>query len=108
MATSYITSTTATATVNSTITQNLAGLTLQNLNVQIYASNTSGTNTGSWTTQTFGSPIVVQIDADLPVLFPTINLGPHIPTSVTFLPNNGAAPNSVHITAKVMMLTEAN
>jgi Flp pilus assembly protein TadG len=108
VATSYISSSTATTTVTNTITQNLAGQNLQNLNVQIYQSDTSGNNIGSWTTAPFGGPIVVQIDGDLPILFPKIDLGPHIPTSVSFLPNNGAAPNSVHITAKVMMLSEAN
>jgi Flp pilus assembly protein TadG len=106
--TSFTPAATCTAAVTSTITQNLAAQNLQNLNVQIYQSDTSGNNVGSWTTAPFGAPIVVQIDGDLPILFPKIDLGPHIPTSVSFLPNNGAAPNSVHITAKVMMLNEAN
>jgi hypothetical protein len=97
-ATSFVSSTVATADVTAVVTQNLAALNVQNLNTQIYAADSNGNNTGSWTVVQFGGNIVVQIDADLPLLFPTFG----------FLPNSGAAANSVHITAKVMMRSEAN
>ena len=97
-ATSYISQSVATADVTAVVNQNLAALNVQNLNIQIYQADNNGTNTGNWTLAQFGSNIVVQVDADLPLLFPTFG----------FLPNNGAAANSVHITAKVMMRSEAN
>ncbi len=99
IATSYISSTTATSTVTATVTQNLAAQNLENLSIQIYQSNATGTNDSvTWSSTTFGGPIVVQIDGDLPLLFPTFG----------FLPLSGAAANSIHISTKVMMLFEAN
>jgi Flp pilus assembly protein TadG len=97
-ATSYITQAVATADVTSAVSQNLANLNMQNLNVQVYQADNNGNNIGTWTLAQFGGNIVVQIDADLPLMFPTFG----------FLPNNGAAPNSVHISTKVMMRNEAN
>ena len=97
-ATSYITPATATANVQAVITQKLANQNVKNLTVQVYLANDSGTNIGLWTDGVFSSNIVVQIDADLPILFPTFG----------FLPKNGAYPNSAHITPKSMMQFEAN
>jgi Flp pilus assembly protein TadG len=97
-ATSYISATQANSDVTAVVTQNLAALNVQNLNIQIYQADSNGNNIGSWTVVQFGGNVVVQVDADLPLLFPTFG----------FLPNNGAAANSVHITCKVMMRSEAN
>jgi Flp pilus assembly protein TadG len=98
IATSFISASSANTTVTDAITQNLAAQNLQNLNVQIFQSDTSGNNIGTWQSTDFGDNIAVQIDADLPILLPTFG----------FLPNNGAAPNSVHIKSVVMMKFEAN
>jgi Flp pilus assembly protein TadG len=97
-ATSYISSATATAGVNNAITEALANVPLQNVVYTEYQADGNGHNIGAWTQTPFGNNIVVQIDADLPLVFPTFG----------FLPNNGAASNSVHITTTVMMRGEAN
>ncbi len=97
-ATSYIPAATATANVTATITQNLAAQNLKNLSIQIYQYDPVAKTTSAWTSATFGQDIIVQIDGDMPLLFPTFH----------FLPNNGAAVNSVHITTKVMMRAESN
>jgi Flp pilus assembly protein TadG len=97
-ATSYVTPATATANVNSAITQALANLPLQNVVYTEYQADANGNNIGAWTQTPFGNNIVVQIDADLQLVFPTYG----------FLPNNGAAANSIHITTTVMMRGEAN
>ena len=98
VATSYIPPATATANVTSTVNNFLAGQNLNNLNIQIYQADTSGNNIGPWTSAPFGQNIVVQIDADFPLLFPTFGM----------LPNNGGSPNSMHMRAKSMMRGEAN
>jgi Flp pilus assembly protein TadG len=96
-ATSYVPPATATATITTTVTNFLAGQNLENLNIQIFQADTTGNNIGPWTSAPFGQNIVVQIDADFPLLFP-----------VGFLPNSGAAPSSIHLRAKSMMRGEAN
>ena len=108
VATSTVSSSTANSTVQTAVTQNLAAQNLQNLSVQIYQANATGTNTGTWTTATFGTNIVVQIDGDLPLLFPKLDFIPLVKSTFSFLPNNGGATNSVHITAMCMMHMEAN
>jgi len=107
-ATSYVTPAAATATVQSVITQNLAGQNLQNLVITIYQSDATGNNIGPWTQTPFGNNIVVQIEGDLTVLFPSLSMPPPINATLSILPNNGAAPNSVHIKTKCMMRGEAN
>jgi Flp pilus assembly protein TadG len=97
-ATSYISPAAATAGVESAMTQALANLPLQNVVYTEYQADTNGNNIGPWTQTPFGNNIVVQIDADLQLMFPTFG----------FLPNNGAATNSIHITTTVMMRGEAN
>jgi Flp pilus assembly protein TadG len=97
-ATSYITSASANSTVQAAVTQALAGQSLQNLSVQVYLSDNSGNNIGDWTTASFGENIAVQIDADLPLLFPIFK----------FLPTNGGATNSFHLTTNSIMRSEAN
>ena len=106
MSTSYISTTTATNDITAIVTDQLAGQQLQNLAISVYSSDTSGKNTGAWTGTTFGKDLVVQIDADLTLMFPvsfTTQFG-----SWTSIPNSGAAPNSAHLTVKSMMHSEAN
>jgi Flp pilus assembly protein TadG len=96
-ATSYVPPATATATVTSTVTNYLAGQNLQNVNVQIFQADALGNNIGPWTSAPFGQNIVVQVDADMPLLLP-----------FGFLPSTGSAPSSMHIRARAMMRGEAN
>jgi Flp pilus assembly protein TadG len=88
----------ATTDVTNTINGVLAGQNLKNVNIQLYEADSGGNNTGPWTSAPFGRNIVVQIDADFPLVLPTFNL----------LPNNGGATNSMHIQVKAMMRSEAN
>jgi hypothetical protein len=62
-----------------------------------YQSDSSGNSTGTWTATPFGNNLVVQVDADLPLLFPSFH----------FI-NPGSTPGSIHITVKAMMRSEAN
>jgi Flp pilus assembly protein TadG len=95
-ATSYTPPATATAGVTSVINSALANEPLQNVTITIYQSDTSGNNIGAWTNTPFGNNIIVQIDGDLPLMFPTHAFSP------------GGGSNSIHITTKVMMRGEAN
>jgi Flp pilus assembly protein TadG len=97
-ATSYILPATATANVDAVITSALANTPLVNVVIQLYQADNAGNNIGAWTSTPFGRNIVVQIDADLPLIFPTFG----------FLQSNGGATNSIHITTKCMMRGEAN
>ena len=97
-ATSYIDPATATTTIQQVATNGLQGQLLTNVNIQIYQADSSGNNIGAWTSAPFGQDIVVQIDADLPLIFPTFG----------FLPSTGAATNSLHLTTRCMMRGEAN
>lgn len=97
-ATSYIPAATATTNVTNTVTAALANEPLANVNITIYQADNNGNNIGAWTSTPFGRNIVVQVDGDLPLLFPTFG----------FLPSGGTAPNSIHITTKCMMRGEAN
>jgi Flp pilus assembly protein TadG len=100
MPTSYVAPATATAQVNAAITQALASIPLSGTpTITLFQADTSGNNVGAWTQTPFGRNIVVQIDGDLPVMFPTFG----------FIPNNSTTvPNAIHITVKVMMRGEAN
>src|SRR5438552_1808251 len=69
--------------VTDAVTAALAGADLQNINIQVYQSNSAGTNTGSWTSAPFGQNIIVQIDADVALMFPAFG----------WVPQSGAAPN---------------
>jgi Flp pilus assembly protein TadG len=93
-ATSYISSSTATTNVTNTVTAALANGQLTNVTISIYQADTSGNNIGSWTSAAFGSNIIVQIDADLPLIFPTFGFV--------------SSANSIHLTTKAMMRGEAN
>jgi Flp pilus assembly protein TadG len=100
-ATSYVAPATADAQVRATITNALSGHQFANPTdpvVQIFQSDSSGNNIGQWTQTPFGNNIVVQIDADYSLLFPTFG----------FIPKTGAATNSVHLSVKCMMRSEAN
>jgi Flp pilus assembly protein TadG len=98
---SYTDAATATTAVQGTVTQALAGQRFANASdpvISIYQADTSGNNIGPWTAAPFGRNIVVQVDGDYPLLLPTFG----------FLPLSGAAPNSIHLSVKVMMRSEAN
>jgi Flp pilus assembly protein TadG len=97
-ATSYVPAATATASVESAMTQALANVPITNVTYTECQCDNSGNYTGPWTQTPFGNNIKIQIDADLPLMFPTWG----------FLPNSGAAPNSIHITTICMMRGEAN
>jgi len=97
-ATSTVGPTTANNNLNATVNSLLASQELSNLTIATYQADNSGNNIGAWTSTPFGRNIVVQIDADLPLLFPTFN----------FITQTGGAPNSAHITVKSMMRGEAN
>ncbi len=100
MPTSYVAPATATAQVNSAVTQALASIPLAGTpTVTIFQADTSGNNVGAWTQTPFGRNIVVQIDGDLPVMFPTFGFIPRSSTTVS---------NAIHITVKCMMRGEAN
>jgi Flp pilus assembly protein TadG len=88
----------ATQTVNNAVTQALAGQQLQNLTITIFEADANGNNIGLWTNAQFGQNLVVRVEGDYGCLFPTFN----------WLPNSGAAPNSTHLVAEVMMRGEAN
>jgi hypothetical protein len=93
-----VTAPVATATVSGTINNYLANQNLQNVNITFYEADATGHQIGPWTSAAFGQNILVQIDADFPLVFPTFGL----------LPNSGSAPNSMHLTVKAMMRSEAN
>jgi hypothetical protein len=97
--TSFTPAATATAQVQTTVNNALSGHQWATApTVQVYQADSNGNNVGSWTSTTFGGNIVVQIDADYPLLFPTFG----------WLPSSGAAPNSLHLSVKSMMRMEAN
>ena len=100
MPTSYVSAAVATQQVNDAITHALASIPLSGTpTVTMFQADNSGNNIGPWTQTPFGRNIVVQIDGDLPVMFPTFG----------FIPNNSTTvPNAIHITVKVMMRGEAN
>ena len=56
----------------------------------------SGNNIGLWTDTPFGNNLVVQVDADLPIMFPLFKM------------LTGSTASSIHVTVKVMMRSEAN
>jgi Flp pilus assembly protein TadG len=95
---STVTPGTATSTVTATINNFLANQNLNNVTITLYEADANGNQIGSWTSAGFGQNILVKIDADFPLVFPTFGL----------LPNSGAAPNSMHLTVKAMMRSEAN
>jgi Flp pilus assembly protein TadG len=95
--TSYVSDDTANDDVGNAITTALAGGTqIQNMTWTAFQADSSGNNTGDWTAAQFGKNIVVQIDADMTLLFPLLN----------FI--QPSSPNTIHITVKVMMRSEAN
>lgn len=100
MATSYITPAVANANLNASINQAMAGQDqkLANFVITAFQSDANGNNVGPWTNTPFGQNIVVQLDGDLPLMFPTFG----------FITKTGGASNSAHITVKCMMRGEAN
>jgi Flp pilus assembly protein TadG len=99
--TSWVPAATADAQVRATIANALSGQQFANPTdpvVQIYQADNNGNNIGQWTQTPFGNNVVVQIDGDYSLLFPTFG----------FIPHTGAATNSVHLSVKCMMRSEAN
>jgi Flp pilus assembly protein TadG len=88
----------ATTAVDNAVNYVLAGSNLQNVNITIYQADSTGKNIGAWTSAPFGQNILVKVDADYGMIFPTFN----------WLPSSGAAANSTHITTVAMMRSEAN
>jgi Flp pilus assembly protein TadG len=100
MPTSYVAPATATAQVDAAINQALASIPLSGTpTITLFQADNSGNNIGAWTATPFGRNIVVQIDGDLQVMFPTFGFLPMSSTTV---------PNAIHITVKCMMRGEAN
>jgi Flp pilus assembly protein TadG len=97
MPTSYVTPANATNQVDAAITQALASIPLSGTpTITLFQADSSGNNVGPWTATPFGRNIVVQIDGDLAVMFPTFGFLPH------------SSGNKIHITVKCMMRGEAN
>jgi hypothetical protein len=84
------TTTLATSDIQATVNQFLAGQPLSNVNIQVYLSDTSGNNIGSWNNASFGQSIAVSLTASYSPIFPGMN----------FLQN----PDS--LSAKAVMLAE--
>ena len=82
--TSYTDPVADTNQVKAVVTDQLAGLPLTQVNIQIFEADASGNNIGPWTSTPFGQNIVVQLDGDLPLMFPTFG----------FVSQTGGASNS--------------
>jgi Flp pilus assembly protein TadG len=65
---------------------------LQNLNIQVYQSDSNGNNIGPWTDTQFGQYIAVQIDGDFHPMLP----------SILFM------PTTMHLETRSVMYSEAN
>jgi Flp pilus assembly protein TadG len=94
--TSYLDDTTANDQVAAAITTALGNVPVQNMVWTAYQADTNGNNMGDWTNANFGDSIVVQIDADVPLLFPFLK----------FIKTGSG--NSIHVTVKSMMRSESN
>jgi Flp pilus assembly protein TadG len=103
--TSYITTAQANAQVDAAVTQALANVPLQNATWTAWQADSSGNNVGAWTSTPFGQNLVVQVEGDLPLMFPTLGLLWYT-GSTQFI--KGDTPNSIHFKVKVMMRGEAN
>jgi Flp pilus assembly protein TadG len=68
------TTTLATSDIQNTVTTYLAGVSVQNVNVQVYKVDPdTGANLGDWTSAQFGQGIAVQVTLDYqPVLAPVL------------------------------------
>jgi Flp pilus assembly protein TadG len=95
--TSYLSAAAANAAIDTAVKNAVAGSPVQGATWTAYEGDNSGNNVGLWTTAPFSKQVVVQVDADLALLFPYLG---YI--------NPGASPNSIHITVKAMMRSEAN
>jgi Flp pilus assembly protein TadG len=83
---------TATAAVTDTVIHYLANQPLNNRSIQIYKADASGNNIGAWTDAPFGNNIAVEVSGDYQPMLPTF----------------GLLPNSITITTKCVMRSEAN
>jgi Flp pilus assembly protein TadG len=97
--TSYIAPAAATTQIQNLVINELGQVQLSDLQVTIYQADSAGNNVGPWTQAPFGRNIVVQLDADMPLMFPTFGFLPH---------NSTTTPNAIHITTRSMMRGEAN
>jgi len=81
-----------TASIQSTVTNYLAGQPLANLNIQVYkADPNTGANIGAWTSAGFGDYVAVQVTGNYSSLLPTF----------------GTIPNGVALQGTSMMMCEA-
>jgi Flp pilus assembly protein TadG len=85
------TSTKSTANIQTVVTNFLVGAPATNVNIQVYATDSSGNNAGAWTGATFGNGIAVQVNADVPALLPTL----------------GLLSNTLHLQVKSIVSSEA-
>jgi Flp pilus assembly protein TadG len=95
--TSYLSTTAANSAVDTVVQNAMAGVPAQNVIWSAYQSDTSGNSIGLWTDTPFGNNLVVKVEADFTLMFPTFN----------FI-NTGASPNTLHLTTWSMMRSEAN
>jgi Flp pilus assembly protein TadG len=92
-----------TATIQSGVIAAIAGqdTALSGLTIQVYLADASGNNIGLWTDAKVGQNIAVQIDATYTPMLP----GFYLPFFHQWI---GFFPNSVSISTKSVMQTEAN
>jgi Flp pilus assembly protein TadG len=83
-----------TAQITSQVTSSMANMQthLSNVTIQVYLSDSSGNNIGTWTDAQFGQYIAVQIDGDFNPILPT------------FL----SMSSTIHIRGKSVMYAETN
>jgi Flp pilus assembly protein TadG len=86
------TGTLTTANIQTIVTNYLVHSPLNNVNIQVFATDSSGANIGPWNNATFGNGIAVQVDADGNAVLPTM----------------GLMPSSLHFRVKSLMRCEAN
>jgi hypothetical protein len=87
------TTTLTTQGIQNTVTNSMAGQTLQGMTIQVYqADPTTGANIGLWTTAGVGDCIAVQINGNYIPIVPKISL----------------LPNPLPLSAKAVSYSEAN
>jgi Flp pilus assembly protein TadG len=86
------TATLTTSDIQATVTNFLAGQPVSNLNIQVYLSDSTGNNVGSWNNATFGQPIAVQVTG----------------TYAPILPGLGFLLNPTNLSAMSIMRSESN
>ncbi len=82
----------ATSNVTAIVTNALAGQQLSGQSIQVYASDSLGNNTGSWTTTQYGQSVCVRITGNYNVLIPSLL----------------RLPSTIPVVAQAVMRSEAN